>query len=817
MAPKQTNTIILIFTFMRIFTHSLLYLLIFSGTCLAQRHTLKGNISDASGDKVPSVLVRVMETSLMALSNEEGDYEIKGVPSGSYKIAFSMTGYHTFETSMVLSGTTVFTLDVKLVEKVQELPQMTIVASRDRLFSGVPGSVSVIQQAELQKMAIVSGDEVFRRVAGLHVYNEDPAGLRVNIGIRGLDPDKSRNVLILEDGVPVALNPYGEPEMYYTPEMDRMESVEVLKGSGQILYGPQTTGGVINYITPSAPDVQSFRLRTQAGQGGYLSNLLSYGNTIRGVGVQVSYLRRQAYEMGALAFRINDLNAKITMPLSKKSLLGVKVSAYRENSNATYVGLTQAMFDQGGNDFTVLAPFDELNVSRYALSMNHQQQFGNKLKLQSTFFTNTTARNWRRQDYSYNVVRDGVLQPPPTDWTGVVWGDESIHNGAIYMRNRTGNRNRQFEVLGWEQKLVGQYNIGGLENTFTAGYRYMYERAYEQRINGTNAQALSGALVSDEIRTGNAVSLFAINKISVNNRLELSPGIRFESYQFERKTLREASRDTTRVADNMIQTLIPGVGASYKFRESFNVFSGIHKGYAPPRLKDAIDFTAENPVLELDAEQSWNFELGFRAGPASWLFAEVTFFHMDFANQIIPSSQSIGGVGFGFVNAGRTLHQGIETSFNFDVHQLLNMTRWEIEADLKLTQLRAVYNADRVVEDINVRGNRLPYAPKLTVSYAVSVASPWGTAIRLTHTYISNQVTEPLNNVEPTNNGRDGLIQSFSLIDATLSQKINRWEGSSFFLSIRNLTNERYIATRRPEGIRVGLPRFVTAGVDLRF
>ena len=40
-----------------------------------------------------------------------------------------------------------------------------------------------------------------------------PVGMRLNIGIRGLNPDRSRKVLMLEDGIPIALAPYGEPEM----------------------------------------------------------------------------------------------------------------------------------------------------------------------------------------------------------------------------------------------------------------------------------------------------------------------------------------------------------------------------------------------------------------------------------------------------------------------------------------------------------------------------------------------------------------------------------------------------------------------------
>ncbi len=58
-----------------------------------------------------------------------------------------------------------------------------------------------------------------------------------------LNPDRNRTVLMMEDGVAIAPARYGEPKMYYSPPIDRMRRVEVLKGSEQILHGLQTAGG----------------------------------------------------------------------------------------------------------------------------------------------------------------------------------------------------------------------------------------------------------------------------------------------------------------------------------------------------------------------------------------------------------------------------------------------------------------------------------------------------------------------------------------------------------------------------------------------
>ncbi|TVR90359.1 MAG: hypothetical protein EA411_00130, partial [Saprospirales bacterium] len=125
-----------------------------------------------------------------------------------------------------------------------DFPQLIIKGSRQGVFGAVPGSLDRIDGRALSLVSPISANEAIRSFSGVHLQDEEGAGLRINLGMRGLDPNRSRNILMLEDGIPVALKPYGEPEMYYSPAIDRMTGVELIKGSGQILYGPQTIGGV---------------------------------------------------------------------------------------------------------------------------------------------------------------------------------------------------------------------------------------------------------------------------------------------------------------------------------------------------------------------------------------------------------------------------------------------------------------------------------------------------------------------------------------------------------------------------------------------
>src|SRR6185436_10969092 len=107
---------------------------------------------------------------------------------------------------------------------------------------------------------------------------------RFDISIRGLDSGRSRRVLLLEDGVPIALNPYSEPDMYYAPAVERFRAIEVVKGSGNILFGPQTLAGTINFVTLAPPQRPTVTMDVEGGEYGYGRAFARYGDTTGSTG-----------------------------------------------------------------------------------------------------------------------------------------------------------------------------------------------------------------------------------------------------------------------------------------------------------------------------------------------------------------------------------------------------------------------------------------------------------------------------------------------------------------------------------------------------
>jgi Fe(3+) dicitrate transport protein len=688
------------------------------------------------------------------------------------------------------------------------------------IIANIPGSTASLSKTDLKLIAPLSANEMFRKFAGVHVVDEEGVGMRINIGIRGLDPDRSRGVLVLEDGIPVSLNPYGEPELYYSPVIDRMSGLEVMKGSGQIIYGPQTIGGVVNYLTSGMPDKNELKVKISAGSGALANLLINHSAKINNnVGINTSLMRKRADQLGYVSFGITDFNTKLFLKLNKKADLIYKLGIYDEVSNSTYIGLTQTMFNQGNQDFTLMSPADLLKIRRYSTSLTHLYKFSKKTSLQSNVYAYTTTRNWQRQDFSSSKST--------SNQTGVIWGDTSVENGAIYMRNQNAHRDRQFQVFGMESKLNHEYRFLKRSSEVKVGVRYLAEKAFEQRKNGKKYDAKSGDLVEDEIRTGNAVSAFVHNQISLSSKVILTAGVRLENYDYNRNILRNTFRinnvnrivDTNLIAENSIMSIIPGAGLNFNIKPNNTIFAGVHKGFAPPRLKDAI--TAQGVVYQLDAEESWNYELGTRGTFRQFLTYELTGFYMQFENQIIPVSESSGGTGSGLVNGGQTIHQGIEASYKLNIFNMLrSKSRSKLHFQNNLSFVKAYYNKDRFInsgsEQVNIKNNYTPYAPKYFHTASLNYELPMGLGFVANASFTGEQFGDELNSITPSNDGREGMIKAFKVFDANVYYKIKKIN-AQLSGSVKNLTNERYIASRRPQGIRVGLPRIAVVTFEMTF
>jgi Fe(3+) dicitrate transport protein len=589
-------------------------------------------------------------------------------------------------------------------------------------------------------------------------------------------------------------------------QLERIESIDVVKGSGQILWGPQTVGGVINYLTPDPPSDLTASAQLRYGSFHYLLAQLAVGGTHGAIGWRVDALHRRFDGPRRLDLTLTDVTAKLRLQLGSGSVLRLKLSFYDEGSRATYLGLTAPQFAQ---DPTLsLAQHDRFLIQRYALSAVHSLRIIDGLSLQTMLYAYQTQREWRRQEFER---RDGGLPYERIcDRFGYCGapGDELLQpddrGGSIFFRQDAAIRSRAYLVAGVEPRLTWQWSAGSvLRGELIALARVHYERAREQILKTQSPSASSGELVDDESRYGIALATALQSRFSLWDRLHITPGLRVESFFSNRHVLRARSfapDGSSTVVDvdsqgrSLSHALIPGLGLSARLWRPLTLFAGLHRGYAPPRSKDAVSPSGQN--LQLDPELSWNAEIGARIAARGWLSIEAAGFLIDFENQIIPPSEAAGAVSGNVFNSGRSRHAGLEWHSSFDLLGLLRCRRLHLPLSLSYTFLPLAAFVGGIQD-----GGRLPYAPPHLLSVQLRLAHDSGLAAQVSVSFVAAQLADRDGTSFPSPDGLLGEIPSYTTVDARLAYS-HRRSGLSLYIAGKNLTGQTYIASRAPSGIQ---------------
>ncbi len=700
-------------------------------------------------------------------------------------------------------------------------PRVDVIGRGPRALDRIPGTASVLRREDLRQLAPQSSSDVLRTVPGLHIVPEDGLGMRLNLGVRGLDPNRSRKILILEDGMPVTLNPYGSPEAYYSPPIERMDRVEVVKGSGQILWGPQTIGGVINYITRDPPRELSVNADLRYGSFNYLLAQAGIGNTHKQVGWRIDVIHRRYDGPRRLDLEVTDVSGKLRLQLTPRSILGLKLNVYNESSRATYLGLTPP---QLALDPTIsLGEHDRFVVQRYSVGITHQHMFSDKLLLQTNVYAYTTDRVWRRQEFDrldrgtdYERICDASGACGPRGAANVHPSDDG---SSIFFRRSTALRDRRFWVTGIEPRLTWNWSAPSVvTGELTVLARVHYERARTQIIIGSHPTAEAGDPQDDEVRNGYAFAAAVQNRFSFWERLHVTPSVRVETFQSNRKILRvpvllpsgaTVGSDAKVYGSAFSYALIPGLGISFDAAAPLTLYSGVHRGYALSRTQDAVSTSGQN--LELDPELSWNFELGARLRLGRWLTADLAGFHMEFENQIIPPSEAGGAVSGNAYNTGHSRHTGIEASVAFDIAPLLKQQSFVLPLTVNYTYLPLAAFVGGLYD-----GNRLPYAPEHILYTQLRFMHRVGVSAQVGLTYVAAQFADKESTPAQSPDGLIGALPAYALLDARVGYTLAR-AGLTFYVSSKNLTNQIYIANRAPQGIQPAGFLQIFGGIEWAF
>lgn len=758
-------------------------------------------VTDPSGLVLPDAIVTIAESAQDAPTDRLGVATFTNVTPGTVTLVVSRAGFEPLTChGIAIRAGHANAARVSFTAVRSRPTQVDVVGEQEAAIRLVPGSVGLVSSRDLAAAHALDANEILRRVPGLVVREDSgPVGTRLNVGIRGLNPDRSRQVLVLEDGLPLALAPYGEPEMYYSPPVERMERIEIVKGSGAILYGPQTIGGVINFVTPDPPQRPRGLLTLTAGERALFIGQAGAGGSVGRLGLFASGLRKQGDGFRRTGFDITDGTLKASWTVRPGHTIGAKVNGYDERSNSTYLGLTRPQYDADPDHNTV--PHDRLDVSRVFASVHARSVLSPRSLLTTTAFAYRTSRLWRRQDFD---------RRPMTGRTYVaVDGNPEIPGGAIFLRASSGSRDRAFIVAGAETRLLSEGVWAGHTHGVETGARILYERATDEYVQWSAVTGGTPTLRDAEQRPGLGLSAFVQDRVSLAPSITLTPGLRVEHYRYWRHITRARVGGTpTNVGirgGDEVTRLLPGIGLAWQATERTSLFTGAHRGFAPPRVKDAI--RGDGTSVQLDAELSWNYEAGLRWHPRGGLRVETTAFLLDFSNQIIPAAAS-GGATTTLINAGRTQHRGIEVSAGFDAGFIHRLPRG-LFAEVRYAWVPTAH----FVEGLYA-GRRLPYAPESAGQALVGWRSADGWSVQADLAVTGSQFADNLETVTETADGTVGRLPAITVWNFAVERRMvwGRFQLSPF-VAVKNPGNRIYIASRAPEGIQPGPFRQVTVGL----
>lgn len=682
--------------------------------------------------------------------------------------------------------------DTETKKKKDEPVEVHVVGSHADALQRVPGSGTVIGQKDLQRAQPVDTAEMLRRVPGVQVRQEYGGGNRLDISIRGLEGGRSRRVLLLEDGMPMAINPYSEPDMYFGPAIERYRAIEVVKGSGNILFGPQTLAGTINFLTLAPPDRQTMAIDLDVGTYGYARTLGRYGDSVGDARYIVQILHRRGDGFRGLPFDSTNGLAKIAFPTGVDGEAVVKLGFQRDDAASDDIGMTSAMYAAEPRR-KALSPSSHMILDRYDASLTHEQRFSSSTKLKTLFYGYVTDRIWRRQDYTRSAV-------PGESYVSVA-GDPSVAGGAIFFRNANVVLDRTYGVLGFEPRFEHRMTALGMGHTVDFGGRVLRETADYQQRTGNYAETFAGRSDFAEQHAGTALAGYVQDRIALREDLLLTPGIRFEHLAFRRVVLRQNGADVYQEGSKTVNGIVPGVGMVAGTKR-LNVFGGLHVGFAPPRVTSAI--SARGVSSDVGADKSINYEIGMRTSLVRWLRLEATGFLSNFSNQVIIATGP-GATEAVLTDAGATNLYGAESATLVSFDKIFS---WETIVDLGA---RYTFAQSKFRYGPNA-GKFLPYAPQHNVNANLDIEHKIGFGGQIAYAFTGDQYADADNSEAASVTGLVGRIGPRHIVDATLHYK-HRPTGLTFRLTAKNLLDADYIIARRPEGIFPGPFRQILLGV----
>ena len=784
------------------YRHLVLYgILFFYNGLLYAQMSISGTVKNAHEPIAGATLVL---NNRMAVSRTDntGHFIFSNLPAGNYTLLVSSVGYRADTLHLALEAHDQ-TLTVLLHENNKQLDTVTVNAVQEKtaftrlkdvegtaIYAGKKTEVIILKDLVGNK-ATNNTRQVYAKVAGLNIWENDVAGLQLAIGGRGLSPNRVANFNTRQNGYDISADALGYPESYYTPPVEAVERIEIVRGAASLQYGTQF-GGMINFRMLHGSDTDKFSMTTRLTGGSF--KFFNTSTSIGGTAGNLNYVAFYQHKSGNGWRPNSDFNANTGYVAATYNLRS-NISVTLQYTHMDYLqhqpgGLTDADFAADPQQSIRARNWFKVNWNLGALIFDYQ--ISSRLRLNSRLFGLAAER------YALGIL------------TFIDRADDGTADRNLYIDH--------YRNWGSESRLLYQYNMGGLVSTALIGFRYYQGHTHREQGYGNNGSSgkadnftFHPVLATDTLKYSDYtfpehnLALFAENIFRVNDRFNIIPGVRYEQITTKAQgnytnALFDGAGNIIlqqKVTDNKLNErsfLIAGIGATYNLRPNIQLYANFSQNYKAINFNDLRTL---NPNLRVDSalrdEKGFSADLGIRKSNGIFNY-DVNFFLINYDNKIgsILSADTSNSIIYNLrTNVARSVHVGLESYIEADLLKLFKGTssRTTLAVFSNFSLISAKYTRSK---DPSINGRRVEFVPDMIFKTGLSFRRK-KLAASYQFSYTGSQFTDATN-ASFTTNAIDGGIPSYIIMDLSAEYVFNkRWALSS---SINNLANHAYFTRR---------------------
>lgn len=757
--------------------------------------SLKGVVKNTEGIPLKDIIVYTNNNAEYVITDQNGAFSFQLPNKKLYLISIQSISIQPLEKALFLNGDT--SIQIKVKERAVKLSEVLVQSEADPfgirrlrpieeggLYEGKKTEVINIEKL-IGNKASNNARQAFSKIPSLNIWESDNAGLQLDIGGRGLSPKRTSNFNTRQNGYDISADALGYPESYYTPPLQAVQQIEVVRGAGALQYGSQF-GGLVNFKMRRGNTEKPFHFESQNTYGAY--QFFNTFNSFHGQVKKLNYYSYAQYKRGD-GWRRNSKFEQygafvgLNYTISKKLSVGIDLTHMNYLSQQAG-GLTDEAFENNPRSSNRNRNWFRVNWNLAAFSLEYQ--LSTNIKIYNRTFGLLASR-----------TSLGLLETPDVE--------DPLSNRDLIDGN--------FKNIGNETRFVYTYKgFKNLTNTLLVGarvYRGFTNFSQYYGSSGSDAAftrvdtAFLNRRKSDFDFPNFNAALFLEKIVRLSESFSLIPGIRYEYIDAQSdgiviNTVRTNSFgdfiEETRQSEtrNQRNIFLYGLGLSKKIKEKYELYANATANYRAINFTDVqIQTNTQFVDPNIKDESGYSFDLGFRRLNFSPFFIEAGIFHLIYDNrigEIIDDGLRVR------TNIGSARISGVELFVEVNLLKALGKeSKHKISAFVNGSYNQGVYTSINNRALVGVRtDNKLEDLPdyniKLGINYGYRKFSS-----SLQATFVGDQFSDAANTETPFK-GVFGVIPAYSVFDVSakyeFSSKVN------LACSVNNMLDNLYFTRR---------------------